>query len=150
MEIYAYAREFMRSTGNPDQWGTTHPAQSDIEADISAGNSYVITDEESGKVCGTFFFRVGDAPTYARIENGKWSDDPRPYGVIHRIAGDGTRPGIVKEAAEYCFGICPHLRIDTHRDNKVMQHVLAKLGFLPRGTIYVSDGSPRIAYEKSV
>lgn len=29
-----------------------------------------------------------------------------------------------------------------------MRHILQKNGFSERGTIYISDGTPRIAYEK--
>ena len=48
---------------------------------------------------------------------------------------------------DYCKAQIPHLRIDTHEDNKVMQHVLEKYGFVRCGIVYVPDGSPRIAYE---
>ncbi len=41
-----------------------------------------------------------------------------------------------------------NFRIDTHNDNKIMQHVIEKNGFIRCGIIYVKDGSPRIAYEK--
>ena len=52
-----------------------------------------------------------------------------------------------KKIMDYCKAQIPHLRIDTHEDNKVMQHVLEKYGFVRCGIVYVSDGSPRIAYE---
>ena len=42
----------------------------------------------------------------------------------------------------------PHLRIDTHRNNLVMQHVVEKHGFSRRGIIFVEDGTERIAYER--
>jgi RimJ/RimL family protein N-acetyltransferase len=42
----------------------------------------------------------------------------------------------------------PNIRIDTHRDNAIMQHLLEKNGFVKCGIIYVEDGSPRIAYQK--
>ena len=84
-------------------------------------------------------------PTYAVIEDGSWMSDGI-YGTIHRIASDGSG-GIVRAAVEFGKTKCSHLRIDTHKDNLVMQHVVEKLGFSRRGIIYVSDGSPRIAYE---
>ena len=34
LEIYAYAREFMAKTGNPNQWGTTHPPIKQLEKDV--------------------------------------------------------------------------------------------------------------------
>jgi len=141
-EIYAYARQFMEHTGNPTQWGKTEPQVSQLKTDIAEEKLYVI---ESDGIHGVFFFTIGDDPTYARIEDGSWLSDA-PYGTIHRIAGDGSG-GIVGTAVAFARGKIRHLRIDTHRDNKVMQHVVEKHGFSRRGIIYVSDGSPRIAYE---
>ena len=43
---------------------------------------------------------------------------------------------------------CGNLKIDTHEDNVVMQHVLEKNGFERCGKIYTHDGTPRIAYQK--
>ena len=39
------------------------------------------------------------------------------------------------------------MRGDTHEDNLPMQRVLEKNGFQRCGTIFVEDGSPRIAYQ---
>lgn len=141
-EIYAYARQFMENTGNPTQWGKTEPKVSQLKIDIGEEKLYVI---ESHGIHGVFFFTIGEDPTYARIEDGSWLSD-EPYGTIHRIAGDGSG-GIVGTAVEFGKQKIRHLRIDTHHDNKVMQHVVEKLGFSRRGIIYVADGSPRIAYE---
>ncbi|MBQ6671625.1 MAG: N-acetyltransferase, partial [Spirochaetales bacterium] len=60
----------------------------------------------------------------------------------------------VKGVGEFCinwaYGQCRHLRIDTHRDNTVMRSLLAKLGFVHCGTIYVrEDRFPRLAFEKT-
>lgn len=38
---------------------------------------------------------------------------------------------------------------DTHQDNKITRHLIEKNGFAKCGIIYVADGSPRIAYEKT-
>ena len=141
-EIYAYARQFMENTGNPTQWGKTEPQVSQLKKDISEEKLFVV---EADGIHGVFFFAIGEDPTYAVIEDGNWLSDA-PYGTIHRIAGDGSG-GIVGTAVKYGKTKIPHLRIDTHHDNKVMQHVVEKLGFSRRGIIYVSDGSPRIAYE---
>ncbi len=144
LEIYDYARSFMAKTGNPNQWGNTHPPREMLEADICQGNLYVVED---GQIHGVFaWFRSPD-PTYAYIEDGTWLSDT-PYGTIHRVAADGSGGvfGAVMAFAESCN---PHIRIDTHHDNKVMQRVLAKYGFSRRGIIYLSSGDPRIAYEKT-
>ena len=81
------------------------------------------------------------------IEEGKWLEDS-PYGTIHRLASDGQIKGIFAACVSFCQNICPHLRADTHHDNLTMQHLLVKNGFAQCGIIYISDGSPRIAYEK--
>ena len=143
LEIYAYARQFMAKTGNPNQWKNNHPPREVLEADIPAGNLYVVEDEV---VHGVFAYFTEPDPTYAYIEDGQWLDDS-PYGTIHRIAGDGSG-GIFGAVLRYVSNRNPHVRIDTHEDNKVMQHVLQKNGFQRCGTIYLANGEPRIAFEK--
>lgn len=41
LNIYHYAREYMKKNGNSTQWGNIHPAQSLIENDIKKGISYI-------------------------------------------------------------------------------------------------------------
>ena len=150
MEIYAYARQFMAAHGNPNQWGPTNwPPEALIRRDIEQGDSYVCT--HVGRVVGTFYYICGRdvEPTYARIEDGAWLDDG-PYGVVHRIASDGSVRGVGAFCIQWAYEQCGHLRIDTHGDNVVMQGLLRKLGFVRRGTIYVKEDSyPRLAYEKA-
>lgn len=149
MDIYAHARAFMAAHGNPDQWGPTNwPPEALIRQDIARGRGYVCVHE--GRVVGAFFFDVGRdvEPTYRHIEGGAWLDDSA-YGVVHRLASDGSVKGVGAFCIDWAFRQCGHLRIDTHGDNIVMQNLLAKLGFARRGTIYVEeDDFPRIAYEK--
>ena len=150
MEIYAHARRFMAEHGNPSQWGPTRwPPEALIHRDIAEGHSYVCVHD--GRVVGTFFFIQGRdiEPTYADIVDGGWRDDS-PYGVVHRIASDGSVRGVGAVCINWAFEQCGHLRIDTHDDNRVMQNLLEKLGFVHCGTIHVrEDRSPRRAYEKS-
>lgn len=149
MVIYRYARKFMADNGNPNQWGPTRwPPESLIHRDISQKKSYVCVQE--GVVAGTFFFDAGKEiePTYRHIENGKWLDNSA-YGVIHRLAGDGSVKGIGKFCLDWAYRQCGHLRVDTHGDNIILQNLLAKMGFQYCGTIYVEEDSyPRLAYEK--
>ena len=150
MEIYAYARAFMAKTGNPNQWGPTNWPPADlIHEDIRNGNSYVCVNDDE-RVIGTFFFTQGKdiEPTYRAITDGAWLDDSA-YGVVHRIASDGSERGIGQFCLGWAYEQCGHLRIDTHTDNKVMQNLLTKLGFTRCGIIYVvEDDYPRYAYEK--
>ena len=92
-------------------------------------------------------FSMAGEPTYAVIQGGSWMSDA-PYGVIHRIASDGTVHGILKMAVHFAEQTTNHLRIDTHRDNAVMQHAILQCGFEERGVINLPDGSPRLAYER--
>lgn len=146
MEMYEEARQFMRDNGNPDQWGTSNPKEEWIVLDIEDGDSYVCTKD--GEIVGTFYFRIGEDPTYRQIYDGSWMDDS-PYGVVHRITTDrkarGTATFCLNWAVRQAGG---HLRIDTHEDNRPMRNLLEKLGFSRRGTVVVEDGTERIAFEK--
>lgn len=149
MEIYAYARAFMAAHGNPNQWGATNwPPEDLIRQDIADGHSYVCVNDD--QIIGTFFYTAGldIEPTYAKIDDGAWLDSS-PYGVVHRIASDGSEKGIGAFCINWAYEQCGHLRMDTHGDNVVMQHLLKKLGFIHCGTIYVrEDNDPRLAFEK--
>jgi len=145
LKVYEKAREYMRQSGNPNQWGNNKPRQELLESDIAKGELFV-GENDSGEINFVFAFILGADPTYSYIENGNWLSDA-PYGTIHRIASDGKVKGVVKMAVDYCKNTISNLRIDTHEDNKTMQHVLEKLGFLRCGIIYIEDGTPRIAYQ---
>lgn len=144
--IYAAAKDYMRRSGNPNQWNGAYPNEEDAAADIARGISYVA--EENGKICGCFVFITGPDPTYGYIEDGAWLDDSLPYGTVHRIASDGTVPGVFKTAMDFCLRITGNVRVDTHEDNKTMQHLAAKYGFTRCGIIFLENGDPRIAFQK--
>lgn len=146
MEKYRDARRFMREHGNPDQWGNNYPPRKIVEKDVQEGNCYVC--EEEGRIVGVFYYRKGRDADYAVIEEGQWLSDA-PYGVVHRIVSDGTVKGTASFCLSWAFGQCGNLRIDTHRDNKVMQKLLRKNGFSYCGLIHIEDGSERLAYQKA-
>ena len=127
MKIYEYARGFMAENGNPDQWAATNwPPEELIRTHIEDGCDYVCTNE--GRIIGTFCLKYGKdiEPVYNVIEGGEWLDDS-PYGVIHRISGDGSMKGIGTFCIEWALEKCGHVRIDTHEDNHIMQGLLQKL-----------------------
>ena len=147
MKIYASAREFMKKTGNPNQWGDNRPEQSKIEADINNGESYVCVDD--GEIVGVFTYIYGkDDPTYLEIYEGEWLND-RPYGVLHSVAAVSGR-GAGAAALKWALEQCGNIRIDTHEDNKPMRSLLKKHGFEHCGTIYLENGDPRIAFQKTI
>ena len=105
-----------------------------IEGFCRSNNGGVrINSQEVGNICRM------------NIENGAWLND-EPYGAIHRIGSDGEAKGIFAAAINYCKGQIKNLRIDTHEKNQTMRYLLAKHGFKEVGTIYIEDGSPRIAF----
>lgn len=142
--IYTFARTQMAKDNNPTQWGKSHPAPKLLEADIAANHLYVI--EEAGNIGGVFAFILGEDPTYQQIE-GSWLND-QPYGTIHRIAGNGKVKGIFNKALAFCEQLKPNIRIDTHQNNKRMQHLIEKNGFTYCGIILTDDNTPRLAYQK--
>ena len=142
-EIYAIARAAMRQEGNMTQWQPGDGPEERIDGDIPLQQLYVMEDE--GGIYGVFAFIIGDDPTYDYIE-GAWRSDT-PYGTIHRIASDRTHRGVLGECIAWAKTKIDHIRIDTHEDNKTMRAAVAKQGFVPCGTIYVSDGTPRIAFD---
>ncbi|MDO5446568.1 MAG: GNAT family N-acetyltransferase [Prevotellaceae bacterium] len=146
-QIFAAARSFMRATGNPNQWADDYPSEVQLRNDIESGDSYVCLS--GGKIDGTFVLRGGIDPTYNIIYEGAWLDD-NPYATIHRIASSGEVRGIFRAAMEYATQLYSTIRIDTHRDNKVMQHILGNEGFVYCGIIHCWNGDERLAYQCTI
>lgn len=142
VKIYDCARMFMRSYGNLTQWPGHYPGLESAREDLARGVLYVA--ERRGAVVGTFVMMPGPDDTYAYIEDGTWRADS-PYGVLHRVASRGG--GVLGAALDFAKARFDHIRMDTHEDNAPMRHLLEKNGFSCRGTIYVSDGTPRMAFD---
>lgn len=148
MPVFEQAKRFMRQNGNYCQWTGGYPSREILAADIDIGSSFVCLDDE-GALVGTFCFRFGEAPepTYATIYDGAWLND-KPYGVIHRIASAGRVGGIFAASLDWCRRYIDNIRIDTHRDNRVMQELLVHHGFSRCGIIYLANGDERIAFQR--
>ena len=99
----------------------------------------------------TDFSRVCEIYAIARAFMAKtgnatqWGDSFPPED---RVAGSGEVRGLFGQMVDYAWGVIPHLRIDTHENNAVMRHLVAKHGFQRCGVIYTDDGTPRIAFER--
>jgi hypothetical protein len=145
MGIYDAARAFMRSRGNMVQWVGGYPSRELILASIVAGDQYVCLHD--GHIVATFWFAVATEPTYAEIYDGEWLNDA-PYGVVHRLASDGSVKGVGEVCMEWSLHQCGNMRVDTHSDNAVMQDLLRRIGYTMCGIIYVGDGTPRDAFQK--
>ena len=164
MEIFAAAKQIMRASGNMHQWNDGYPSREVVMRDIDRGHCYVMCEaagvdesQAAGTECGgqaesiigTMALIPGPDPTYSYIE-GEWPGD-EPYYVIHRIATAAPGRNVAKRMYDWAFehileNGCNVLRIDTHRDNYIMKHILTKYGFTMCGVIYLADGAPRDAY----
>ena len=143
LQIFANARMFMRTHGNPTQWDDNYPGEARLAAEIDRGVCYVVMGE--GTIQATFCLIPGEEPTYRYIEDGAWCEDV-PYATIHRLASAGHVGGIGKFCIQWCLRQGLPVRADTHADNTYTQHALESCGFVRCGTIYTEDGTPRWAY----
>ena len=147
MNVFDAAKLFMRKTGNDKQWIDGYPSREIILNNIRDESFYVCLYEQ--QIVGVFFFKIGEEITYNKIYDGEWLND-KPYGVVHRIASNGTRSKISDFCLQWCIEKCKNIRIDTHRDNIVMQNVLKRNGYKQCGIIYLANGAERIAFQKSI
>lgn len=143
-DIFDKARQYMRRNGNNVQWTNGYPQKQTVASDVADGCFYLIC--LNGRIVACFCMRPSPEPTYAKIYNGQWPDD-EPYNVIHRLASDGSVGGIALLAIRFALDK-GNLRVDTHELNSTMISILEKEGFIRCGTIYVADGTPRIAFQK--
>ena len=147
LDLAEQARGIMRSTGNTGQWVNGYPSREVFLKDIEQRCSMIVTDD-AGNIVATFAFLPSPEPTYEYID-GQWLDDTRPYYVIHRIASTPGSHGVLQAIIDYAFTVTDNVRIDTHRDNVIMRHLLPQLGFTHCGTIYLANGDARLAYQQS-
>ena len=136
----------MKRAGNPTQWGDHSPRREQLEEDLALRRLYVL--EEGGAPCAAFVLALGPGPDL-RLHRGALALRRAVRGTIHRLARGEKTSGVFARVLPFCERIIPHLRIDTHRDNAPMRHLIETSGFLRCGIITsAADGSPRIAYEK--
>lgn len=168
--VFEAAKSIMRADGNHEQWSAPgFPDDALLLRDIDRVGGYVIEsrypvptghDEtedpavmpgQAGHLVASqpvayFALLPSPEPTYDYIE-GAWLTD-EPYGVIHRIASYPDVHGIFSAIIDFAAARYPRLRIDTHRDNRIMQHVITAAGFTYCGIIWLPDGTERLAYER--
>ncbi len=147
------ARRYLGSRG-VDQWQDGFPDRKAITCDVNSEISYVITHR--GKIAGTFALSPDDEPSYSEIIGNGWLNPAGNYATIHRVAVSSEYRG--RGLSELIFGTCTKeaadlkmhsIRIDTHKDNDVMKHIILRNGFTYCGIIRLSrDNAERSAYEK--
>jgi len=146
MQVMEAAKKIMRSSGNMHQWEDGYPSEAVIFSDMEKHGSFVI--EDSGRIVAYFAFLLSPEPTYSKIYDGEWLDDTQSYHVIHRIASYPDVHGIFNDIMDFCFSHDANIRIDTHKDNRIMQYNIEKYGFTYCGIIYLANGDERLAYQK--
>lgn len=148
LEVFAAAKAIMVADVNTKQWINGYPSLEAVSADIERNGGFVVEDD--GRIVAYFAFLPSPEPTYATIYDGKWVDDTLPYHVVHRIASFPEAHGIFQSAMEFCFAHDRNIRIDTHRDNRIIQHNILKHGFQNCGIILLANGDERLAYQKII
>lgn len=145
MAMIDHSRQIMRSHGNNTQWNG-YPTSNTILDDIAHHIHYIV--EEQGRAMGCFTLLDRPEPTYTLIEKGLWLDDTTPYRTIHRLACAPDAHGIGRQVFNWCETQSSSIRVDTHTDNHIMLHIIQQMGYTHCGTVYMTDGTPRKAYQK--
>ncbi len=78
----------------------------------------------------------------------QWGDSRPSRETVVSDIKNGTERGLFHRCMDFCESLADNIRIDTHKDNHIMRHLLEERGYDERGVIYVDDGSPRIAYQR--
>ena len=149
-----------------DQWQGTDPTHEMIEADMAAGQTRVVADED-GTILGTLVFWEGGEPDYDNVTAGGWfvqsgngtGDELCRYAALHRVAvgAHATRRGVASFMFEQALAEAREkgyasVRIDTHHGNIPMQKTLLKTGFISCCEIIInSEAEPtkeRLGFEQ--
>lgn len=161
--LWRQAQAYFKEQGI-DQWQDGYPNEESLASDMASEESYVLTDvsdteavDAQEHVVATAFISFRGEPDYHVIYDGSWQENG-PYGVVHRVAVENACKGrglggiLIENAVRMCREREIYsLRMDTHEDNRSMQRMLVKNGFVYRGIIYLGrDGARRVAFEKSL
>ncbi|WP_125762961.1 GNAT family N-acetyltransferase [Companilactobacillus hulinensis] len=137
-----------------NQWQRGYPDEEILKRDIEEGINYVLILD--GSIVGTAALQQGYDKSYQDISGGSWSSESDvTYAIIHRIPvepghqGEKLTTALIQQllTMSYYLGYYD-VRIDTHPDNRVMQHVITENGFVERGIITLdTDQDIRKAYQ---
>lgn len=126
-----------------NQWQGDYPSTDQIKHDIENGWAYLAVSADKETVGA---ISIVPAPDHAYDQmDGQWLIETNQYVVIHRVAihsrhaGKGYATKLFKEVITRISEDHPDIlsiRIDTHEDNKAMQHLITKMGFKRVGTLH--------------
>lgn len=95
---------------------------------------------------------MNDRSNQRRVRPATEADIPVILEVMEAARGimraSGNAHGIFRTIMEFAFRHDCNIRIDTHRDNTIMQHNILKHGFSYCGIILLADGAERLAYQR--
>ncbi|WP_294835140.1 GNAT family N-acetyltransferase [uncultured Lactobacillus sp.] len=126
-----------------DQWQGDYPSKAQIKEDIENGWAFLAVSEDQETV-GAIAIVDGPDHVYDHLD-GKWLSDTNKYVVIHRVAihSQHSGKGYATELLQAVINDIKNnrddidsIRIDTHEDNKAMQHLIAKMGFSKVGYLH--------------
>lgn len=151
LDLYKKASKQLAYQG-VNQWQNNYPNKETLINDIKDNISYVF--EEKGEIVGTAAFDWRPEVDYQSIDSGHWINHNK-YFTIHRIASKKTsnqmqygRRMLIRlfiYAIEHNYY---NIRIDTHKNNKLMKHLLQKTGFIYIGETTIHDGTKRDLYQR--
>ncbi|MGT2907665.1 GNAT family N-acetyltransferase [Streptococcus dentiloxodontae] len=149
MEVIDSARKFLAESGS-SQWQNEsgYPSENDIFNDILQGWGYVALLD--GQIVAYAAVIDSGETAYDKIYDGDWIHHNHRYITFHRLAVLSDFSG-QKVAQTFLQGLIEgqnahDFRCDTHEANKIMQHILEKLGYVYCGKVPI-DGE-RLAYQK--
>ncbi|WP_125547367.1 GNAT family N-acetyltransferase [Levilactobacillus lindianensis] len=125
-----------------DQWQNEYPNRDVIASDIDNGRA-VIYNSDDHETLGVAAVIEAPDNSYDTLE-GKWLSDTTKYVTVHRVAifshhqGKGYASQLFRDLFDYIAENHPDadsIRIDTHKDNAKMQHLIEKFGFQRVGRI---------------
>lgn len=148
-EIIAAASSRLGAAG-VDQWQRGYPNRGSIERDVEASVGRVLT-LDSGEIVAYGALIYSGEKAYEELTGGEWLREGG-YAVIHRLCvaskyvGYGYSRHFMCQAEVQAAEQVASMRIDTHPENKIMQSLIASLGYTYCGDVVIE--SRRLAYEK--
>lgn len=148
MRVFSQARLAQRRAGFR-QWEDGYPSIDVLKSDIDSAIGFILDD--NGKTAGYIAIAAYDDEYNRHTE--LW-DVGKDYAVFHRIALSDDYRG--KKLSSILFDLAEShalrtgaafVRIDTGLENKPMQHILSKRGYINLGRCDFIWGE-RLAYEK--
>lgn len=142
MDILADGRDQLKSQGI-DQWQGDYPNAEHVKQDIKNGYAFLVHSDDQETV-GVVSIVSPPDHSYDELD-GNWLMQTDHYRTIHRVAihsnhaGHGYASQLFTEIINYFqneHDDVDSLRIDTHEDNKAMQHLIEKNGFTRVGTLH--------------